>query len=260
LTLLIRAQSLPVSVHRITLTDAPLPQPGDIALINGEEAHHAARVKRLEAGEGVELLDGQGGIASGQVKTLEKHGKAHWQLAVLVEGVRKEPEPQPWLEVCAAAPKGQRLESMVEMLSQVGVGAYRGLEARRTVSDPRPGKLDRVRRVATESAKQCGRAWTMRIARPILFKDAIEPSEGVSIVLADATGGAYEPVGAASLRLLIGPEGGFTENELERAKDAGVRIARFGEHILRIETAAVVASSAVLLAERACGIPTEIKP
>ena len=238
-----------MSVHRITLSEQTPIEVGSCVAITGDEAHHAARVKRLAVGEGIELLNGEGGVYVSRVEALEKQGKG-WMLVARVEELIQQGEPVPWLEACVAPPKGTRLESMVDMISQVGVASFRPLEARRTISDPRPGKLDRVRRVAMESAKQCGRAWTMRIGRPVLFKDALVQDDATTVVIADGSGSEYEPSGAERIRVLIGPEGGFTENELERAREAGARVARFGEHVLRIETAAVVACACVLSAER----------
>ena len=68
-------------------------------------------------------------------------------------------------------------------------------------------------------------------------------------VMADASGAAYVRTGAARIRVLVGPEGGWTEDEVRLAREAGAIIARFGEHVMRVETAAPVAAAVVLAAE-----------
>ncbi len=244
--------------HRMALAATPAEEdlsPGSVLWIEGDEAHHAVRVKRLEAGHEVELIDGLGLVVRGSVSEVTKLAKGRdgggWTLGVQIEQVERVEPLVPRVEVCAAVPKGERFETMASMISQVGAAKLRALHARRSVSDPRPGKLDRIRRVAVESSKQCGRAWTMEIASAVQFAKAIEPAEGTALVLADASGGVYEPSAASAVRLLVGPEGGWTDTELERAREAGAQVASFGPHVMRIETAAVVATSAVVLAERA---------
>ncbi len=252
-----------MSSHRMSMPQALTPQeaaelaagqPGPTVWLEGDEAHHAVRVKRLGGGDTVELLDGSGWVCQGVIEQVDKRPKTRdgggWTIGVRMTEAHRVARLSPEVELCVAVPKGERFETMASMVSQVGVATLRALETKRTVSDPRPGKLDRVRRICAESAKQCGRAWTLEIAPVVTFERAIEPAGGTSLVLADASGGSYQPTGSGSVRLLIGPEGGWTDKELARARAAGAQIASFGAHVMRIETAAVVASAAVLIAER----------
>ena len=73
------------------------------------------------------------------------------------------------------------------------------------------------------------------------FEEAIRSAPGVRLVVADASGGAWRAAEAERIRLLVGPEGGWTAEELAAARGAGAEVARFGAHVMRIETAAVVA-------------------
>ncbi len=259
-----------MSIHRMSLPVGWTPEPadgecsgsvGELVWIEGDEAHHAYRVKRLEVGSAVELIDGQGLVCRGTIEVIEKRPKTRaggggsggggWRLGVKIEEIQRVEPGTPSVELCVAVPKGERFETMVAMVSQVGVATVRALESRRAVSDPRPGKLERIRRIAAESAKQCGRAWSLLFDRSISFAEAIKAEQGGGIILADASGGEYLPTGRDPLRVLIGPEGGWSEEELELAVRQGVQVARFGEHVMRIETAAVVVCSAVLIAEHA---------
>jgi 16S rRNA (uracil1498-N3)-methyltransferase len=149
--------------------------------------------------------------------------------------------------VWSATPKGPRAAELIEQLSQVGAAAWRPLMTERGVVDPGDVKVERLRRVALESAKQCGRAWVMEIGDPSPLDAALGAGDE-PVVVADAAGGRYRPAaGAASVRVLIGPEGGWSDAERVAICAApGITFASFGPHVMRIETAAVAAAAIIL--------------
>lgn len=235
-----------MGLHRVHVPDAPL-EPGAAAVVEGEEAQHAVRVKRLGEGDPLELIDGRGRLALARVESLEKLGKKQgWSLRARVESVRLEPRPEPAVRVRSSTPKGPRLEQLIDQLAQVGAASWGPLITRRTVVDPREGKLARLERVAAEASKQCGRAWHLEIEPALGLDEALR--SGGRLFVADASGeDAIEP-GEGPATVLVGPEGGFEAWELDRARAAGARVVRLGPHAMRIETAAVVAAAAVLRA------------
>lgn len=241
----------PRTVHRMYVHEG-IPHTGERLIITGEEAEHAARVKRIAPGDRVQLLDGHGTVAAALVGRAgpERSGRGRvWILEVTVESVCRAQPPHPAVEVWAATPKGSRVDELVEGLSQVGAAAWSPLAAERTVVTPRETKLERLERIAWESAKQCGRAWVLRIGRERTLAEGLASEPGVRVVVADASGAPYDASGAAAVRILVGPEGGWSQSELEAARSSGATIARFGPHAMRIETAAVVAAAIVLDAE-----------
>jgi 16S rRNA (uracil1498-N3)-methyltransferase len=137
---------------------------------------------------------------------------------------------------------------MIDGLSEAGAAQWRALETERGVAEAGAHKLERVERHALEASKQCGRAWVMETGPGATLAEALRGGAGVRGVVADASGGAYAARGAGTVRVLIGPEGGWTERELAAARDAGAEVARFGPHTMRIETAAVVAAAVVIAA------------
>ena len=239
-------------MHRILL-ETTIPDPPAMLSIDGEEAAHALRVKRLAPGERIEVLDGHGTIALGEVQPdadqPTAHARRHSDRTLTVRLIERRfiAPIRPEVEVCAATPKGQAVDQMIDQLAQVGAAAWRPLHTSRSVVDPRPAKLDRLERIAHEACKQSGRAWLLRIDPRMDFAQALPPPAGVALVLADASG-APLPANFRSdrIRLLIGPEGGFTPEELAAARSAGTTIARFGPHTMRIETAAVAAAALLL--------------
>jgi 16S rRNA (uracil1498-N3)-methyltransferase len=219
---------------------------GEMAAIDGDEAHHALRVKRVRGGERIELIDGRGGIVEGEVIEGERGGKER-QLRVSVTLVRHEKPARPRVEVWAAVPKGGRVDEMIDQLAQIGAALWRPLDAARSVVDPREAKMERLGRIAAEASKQCGRAWVMEIGGKATTTEAIRAATGTRVVIADASGSPWSGTTAAeNIRLLVGPEGGWTPEELAAAREAGATIARFGPHVMRIETAAVAACSIVM--------------
>lgn len=234
-----------MGIHRI-LHQAEGLERGTELSIGGEEAHHAVRVKRIEPGDQIELLDGAGGRATAALVRTEKDRKSGWRLVLRVSECRREPRPAGGVELWTAVPKGGRLEDMVDQLSQVGVAAWAPLRTARGVAEANEHKRERLQRVVLESAKQCGRSWAMELKSEGSIKDAFEGA--AQVIVADGSG---EACGLATtsdvpVRILIGPEGGWTPEELALARQLGARVWAFGPHVMRVETAAVAAAAAVI--------------
>jgi len=180
-------------------------------------------------------------VLVGEIIETVKLGKQGWRLDLTVRESRIEEQPSPRVDVISAAAKGARLEHMIDELSQVGVASWSPLVSKRSVVEPRSGKLHRLQR-ARRASKQCGRAWVMEIGEQIDLRRALDRT---NVILADASGQGYQPV-ASDATILVGPEGGWTEEELALARERGAAVHSFGRHVMRIETAAVVASAVVL--------------
>ncbi|CAN5872604.1 16S rRNA (uracil(1498)-N(3))-methyltransferase [soil metagenome] len=249
--------------HHRFFAPGPWPPIGGEIAVGGDEARHAA-VKRLRAGEHAELLDGAGNIARGTI--VAPPAKAGRPLILRIDAVHATPRPPLELELWTSTPQGDNPAVMIDMLSQLGASVWRPLRADRTVVDPRDAKLERLARVAAESAKQCGRAWFMAI-RDALTTDAavaaVPPTDHETrLAVCDAGGLALEPgsiagagalhalLGAPRLIVLIGPEGDWSPRERDLFARRGLPFLSLGAHILRIQTAAL-AAAALLMAARA---------
>lgn len=233
--------------------------PEKSAVIGGEEAHHALRVKRLNAGDRLELLDGRGVRAVGVISDTRKLGKSGgWEISVTIERREHEARARPSLRVLTGVPKGERFEMLVDQLSQVGAASWAMLRSQRASVDPSEHRIDRLARIAAEASKQCGRAWSLTIEPERSFDDVLRERAAPSApgaspracVVAHVSGGEYRATGAEEITLLIGPQGDWSERELQSARDVGVQIATFGQHVMRVETAAAAAASCILYAER----------
>lgn len=228
-------------------------EPGASLSIQGEEAHHARRVRRLDVGETVEILDGVGGVAIARIERCEKIAKREgWRLSVRVESVRRDEPLRPRIEVYSEPPKGHDLERMIDQLSQLGAARWSPLICDRSEVSPRDGKLDRLARIAQEASKQCGRAWFLEIGSAIRFEDALRAPDGSRVLVCHMSGSAYR-VGAdgRTVRLLVGPVGDLSERELDLARASNAEVASFGPLVMRIETACCAAGAVVMACERA---------
>lgn len=229
--------------HCVMFSDLRSLDAGEVLEIEGDEAHHAVRVKRLREGEGVGVLDGHGRMA---YTTLDEIGgsRARPLLRLGVRTIVVHEPITPRLEVWAPAPKGDRLDRMVDQLTQLGIARYRPLVCERAQRKPesiRPEKLDRI---VEEAMKQSRRAWRMEVGEPIGFEEAIGSAHAV---VADASGPGWASGDARQeSALIVGPEGGWSNRERGMFVDSGVRVRRFGALVMRIETAAVVGASVIL--------------
>jgi 16S rRNA (uracil1498-N3)-methyltransferase len=230
-------------------TVQPAAQPPTV-VVGGDEARHALRVKRLITGDQVLLASGAGILAPATITSTRKLGKDGWELsAQLASAPFVHPRPSPSVHLCAAFPKGDLLEHMLDQLSQCGIDSVSMLRTQRAFEDDRPPKRERLNRICEESLKQCCRPWLMQLADPLDLALALRHDGPV--LVADASGDTW-PTAAQHLaahqpiRILVGPEGGFTPDELALARDARATIVRATPHILRIETAAVALASLVL--------------
>lgn len=237
-----------LSSHRIIFQKSSALTVGSTVVIDGDEAHHALRVKRVETGDEVELLDGRGLRARARVGVTSKQGKATWRFEAEVIESRMEPPAEVRLEVLAAAAKGDRLDEMLDSLSQLGVDLFRPLLSDHAVVDPREAKLERLRRAALESTKQCGRAWPIEVGEPVELQHAMKELDGVFACVADASGSHTidVPKDAKRVIVFVGPEGGWSPREFEGFGAGKLPFVRCSPHVLRVETAAVAAATMLI--------------
>ena len=222
----------------------------DTVELSGTEGRHAATVRRIRAGERIDLSDGAGLVAECVVT-----GVARGRLSLAVLSRRTEPRPQPLVVAVQAIPKGSRGELAVEMMTEVGVDVIVPWAAQRCV--PRWEK-DRAGRAvarwcdtARAAAKQARRAWVPAVRPP-------ETTGGVAgIVRAAACAVVLSPDAQVRLAdvavprsgevvVIAGPEGGLTDDEAGLLTAAGAIPARLGPSVLRTSSAAAVAAAILL--------------
>ena len=221
-------------------TDKPL-SPGEF-LLDGPEAHHMGTVRRFAAGDAVVLFNGDGGEYPAEIVAISKRQIA-LQLLGREEPVREVPYP---IIVGSALPKADRLDFMLEKLVEVGATRFVPLVTARSIANPKSDKLEKWRREVIEASKQCGRNALMQIDKPISLADFLKSTPchhrfilHTNLTSSTGTLSNQDPRGVA---FAVGPEGGFTDAEVNAAVDVGWQTLSFGPRILRIETAAILAA------------------
>jgi 16S rRNA (uracil1498-N3)-methyltransferase len=213
----------------------------------GDEARHLRKVLRVEVGAFVEVFDGNGFATRAEVVSMEKD-----RVELKAEGPPLPGrEPLVQITLATAVPKGERLDWLVEKATELGVSRLVPLLTERSVVDPREGKLDRLRRAVIEASKQCGRNRLMEIDRPTPWADLLIVTGEDDVRLTAHPGrrrfAAWPlPRAGKPVVVAVGPEGGFTDSEIEAARAAGWVAVGLGAPLLRIETAGIAACARVL--------------
>jgi len=224
-------------------------EPGPPSL-SGDEAKHCSRVLRMEAGDELEIFDGEGRSARAVVQHVTNQSIALELIAPAVE----EPVRVPIL-LAAAIPKGQTMEDIIRQATEIGATRIVPLLTERCVvkvDDPNR-RREKWQRVALEACKQCGRqldagcgcsspAGCLFCRRgSMLLNSGASPPYRTRRHRWCTGGRGRKPPSAVSV--LTGPEGDFTPRELEKLIGAGYRPLWLGPHILRADTAAAYALS-----------------
>lgn len=208
---------------------------------------------RLRAGDRVSLFDGNGTNALAEIVTTLKRNA---QLRIVEKHHCEEARPR--LVLATAVPKGDRFRWLVEKATELGVARLVPLETELSSVDPRERKLDKLRQTVIAACKQCGRSRLMEIDRVTHWNDFVAAEmPGHRAVVAHPVSDARLDLEqlqrdwrGATVVAAIGPEGGFTPEEVELAIQAGARPICLGPQLLRIETAAIaVATLCALLRE-----------
>lgn len=221
-----------------------------------EEAEHLSRVLRLHVGDPVQVFDGRGREFRGRVGQVSRAAAT----VTLEEEVTPAPEPSVRLTLVQAVPKGDAMDRIVRDATMLGVAAILPLvSARAEVSLGRleaSGRVDRWQRIAVASVKQCGRAVVPAVLRPETLEGCFGRVEAArrfllaepGLLRVDSVGVrslSAEPAPASAL-LIVGPEGGWTAEEVDVARRAACTPLTLGPRTLRADAAAAVAITALL--------------
>jgi 16S rRNA (uracil1498-N3)-methyltransferase len=217
--------------------------------VEGAEAHHLTAVRRIRPGDRVCLFNGDGHEYAAEVTASGRR-----KVTLHVSGIEAPNRELGFrLELAAPLPKGDRGQFLLEKLTELGVTTFVPIRTQRSIIHPGEARVEKMRRHVVEACKQCGRNVLMQIAplvnwdsycgrsdlpanRFLAHPDMSPPSLG-----GKGRGFPFrvwpDPDGLA---LAVGPEGGFTDEEVNKAKGDGWQLVDLGPRTLRLETAAVV--------------------
>lgn len=224
-----------------------------LANLPRDEAKHAAKVLRLKPGDIVCAMDGAGRRWDAEIVRADGDG-----VTVRLKDRLPDNEASVRVTVYQGVPKAEKLDFIAQKLTELGAAALVSVKMERCVVrlDEKDGRKrrERLERIALEAAKQCRRGRAPEIAEPVTWRQALQRMARHDLVLVpweDATGrcmkDAYnERPSAKDIGIVIGPEGGMSEDEVAALTEAGALTITLGPRILRTETASVVAAALVM--------------
>ncbi len=247
---------------RADITQTPLPdeslqgRPFDLP---DDVAHYLRDVRRLDVGAAVELFDGTGRVLRGKLQQVTDHGVAVFVEEDTTDTSRESPCEVTLLPVM---PKRKRWRWVIEKATELGVRRIEPLTSDHAVvdipDDRVASKLERWQKILGSAARQSERAVTPTISAPMSLEDRLEAyspeglavapaarSDGPSLdsVLSESDASGSDAPGAVDL--WVGPEGGFSDGELQAMESRDITLCRLGPRILRAETAAVAAITTI---------------
>lgn len=224
---------------------ATLDNASEVALAGDEISH--VKAQRLKLGDALALFDGHGNVARGTIRSIARR-----EIRIAVAERRRESPAIPRIDLYCAVPKGDRVATLLDMATQLGMRRFTPIRWARGVVEPGARAADRWQRVCLEACKQSRRTYLPEFGATATLADAIAQAraEHSRLLLAhpyDDTPSPSFPKLAQTqkLALFVGPEGGLVEEELGLLRNAGADLLSFGEGILRIETAAIALITAV---------------
>lgn len=224
------------------------------ATLAGPEAHHLINVMRAEVGDEIVLFDGNGYEFDARVDAVSRKTVSF----ELLSRRDVDRELSRSLEFAVALPRGDRSDWLVQKLVELGVTRLTPWKTARSVSNPNEKSVKRLQRQVIEASKQCGRNRLLEIGTPRPMLELLKGNESANrliahprdqtpldvIRLSEFTSESPQPTVIG-----IGPEGGFTDDEVELAIQHGWRCVDLGERILRTETAAIAIAAWFMLEE-----------
>ncbi len=219
---------------------------GQTQTLESDEAHHAIKVMRLKTGEEIKISDGEGNWVSGPISEV---GKKNLKIDVTASGIEASKKPE--LVLVQALTKSDRNKEMLELVTVAGVDRIIPWQAERSISKWQSNSYDKW----TSSIKEAGKQ-SRRVNLPKLEKlmSAREITQQISasdciLVFHESANEKFSALdisqNASSVYLIIGPEGGITDTELEIFKSKGGNLVRLGEPVLRSAHAGFAALASI---------------
>jgi len=218
--------------------------------IDSSESHHIIHVKRLKAGDNIVLFNGMGIECNAEI--VEINGNKVRVEVNQYKTVNK--ENRVGVDIAFAVPKGKRSHFLIQKCTELGIRKLIPTNYAQSVVKLKAEsseKIEKWRKIAIEAAKQCGRNTITEIGDVVNFGDIIDNLDNYDLPLFacnqpdsnNLKNTLQEHLKVNNIVCFIGPEGGFTSNEIEMAKNAGCEFVSLGQRTLRVETAAIAVSA-----------------
>jgi len=224
--------------------------------LSRDETRHLRNVLRLKSGNEIYLFDGTGNEFHCRIHTIARDSAG---LNVIEQVDAAQPESSLHLTLAMALVKGEKFDLVIQKATELGVTRIIPVitsraDVRIKSADDAERKTTRWQRIVLEATKQCGRARLMKIGTPVTFADLMKThdrEQDLCMMFAEREGASLAEAMRDSQKqpktvtALVGPEGGWAEDEIDQARAAGWKIVTLGGRILRAETAAIVIATLI---------------
>ena len=220
----------------------------DTVEISDLEHHHLRNVLRLKQNEVVQIIDGKGGVYSAKVDRISVESTTV-QIIEQTAAMRTSEKKTPFLMLFQGIPKNDKMELILQKTTELGVSQIVPMITERTLQKPSEKRVKRWHRIVISATKQCKSLWLPELQHVRDFDTCINTiaSETLSLILWENEKENHisnvfkSHTNPESLALFVGPEGGWTENEVSDAVNRGCIPVTIGSNSLRAETAAIAA-------------------
>tara|TARA_B100001964_G_scaffold37308_1_gene40408 strand:+ start:2332 stop:3060 length:729 start_codon:yes stop_codon:yes gene_type:complete len=218
--------------------------------IDSSESHHIIHVKRLRIGDNIIVFNGTGDEFEAEIEDIEGNRvkvRINQQRIISKENIFG-------IDIAFAIPKGKRSHLLIQKCTELGVHKLIPINYARSVvklKDDCSVKIEKWQKIAIEASKQCGRNTIAEIGNVVDFENILNTADSYDLPLFACSQSDSDNLKSTlqehpkpnNILSFIGPEGGFTSNEIEMAKRAGCKFVSLGSRILRVETAAIAVSA-----------------
>lgn len=227
----------------------------DSVIIYGSDVNHIKNVLRSKPGQGIEVFDSAGNTYHVIINEIDKQKI----ICTIKSKIKADTESSLEITLAQCLPKGKKMDFIIQKATELGAKAIIPVLSERTVpkiEEKADKKLSHWQKIAQEAAEQSGRVGIPEIMPPTTFQDLLKQSNKYDLSLLPWEGEKEKPLKKVlvnndktkKILVLIGPEGGFSRNEVTLAEKAGFAIIHLGKRILRTETAGLVILSQILYA------------
>jgi len=226
----------------------------DLIVIDGDDVKHIKKVLRLNPGDSITVCDGKGNDYHASIKDIESNRV----IAAILDVYKSGTEPPIEVTLFQGIPKSDKMDFIIQKSVELGVSRIVPVITERTVvkldsKKDATNKVTRWQRISLEAAKQCNRGFVPRVENPVDYEEALKLCQQSYLKIMP-----YEKENKYNLKkclygcdpaktaVFIGPEGGFSEEEVKKASASGVKPVTLGPRILRTETAGIAVLSILM--------------
>lgn len=215
---------------------------GDLTTISNSEHHHLRNVLRLQVGDTIRIIDGEGSVCIAEIRNINAEST---KARILNHEYFTKTTPS--ITLFQGIPKNDKMELILQKTTELGVSSIVPILTERSLQKPSENRCERWHRIILSATKQCGRVWQPEISNPIIFEKCLNALHAYTLRLILWEKEKQQHIKSVlkenpkidSIALVVGPEGGFTEKEIDAAIDKGCPPVTIGTNILRTETAAI---------------------